>query len=66
MKTLEFETEVQENETLKLPYRIARRLSAGERVHVVLLSKEDDDWQTLSANQFLAEYNESDAVYDRL
>ena len=68
MKTLEFETEVSEEHTLKIPPDLAQQVGVHQSVHVILLvgNGDDQDWKRLTAEQFLKGYSDSDAIYDKL
>ena len=68
MKTLEFETEVSEEHTLKIPPDLAQQVGVHQSVHVILLVDNEDDqgWKRLTAEQFLKGYSDSDAIYDKL
>jgi formate dehydrogenase assembly factor FdhD len=69
MKAIEFQTRLTSDRTLTVPEEIARKLSAGQLVRIIMLipeSAEDLDWAHLTAEQFLKGYEESDAVYDDL
>ena len=69
MKTLEFDAQISPDSTLKVPGAFATQIEADQPVHVVLLvreSGEDQDWSRLTAEQFLKDYADSDAIYDDL
>ncbi len=66
MKTLEFEAEVLEHELLKLPDEIAQQLVAGDKVRLLLLGDDEEEWRTLAAARFINGYDEADAIYDEL
>ena len=68
MKTLEFETEVSEEHTLKIPPNLAQQVDVHQPVRVILLVGDGDDqgWKRLVAEQFLKGYSDSDAIYDKL
>jgi hypothetical protein len=67
MKTLEFDARVNEDSTLTLPPEIAAEVPEERAVRVILLvpdSPEGDEWEQLTAEQFLEGYADSDAIYD--
>ena len=69
MKTLEFDAQISPDSTLKVPGAFATQIEADQPVHVVLLvpeSGQDQDWSRLTAEQFLKDYADSDAIYDDL
>jgi len=68
MKTLEFETEVSEEHTLKIPPYLAQQVEVRQPVRVILLVGDGDeqDWRRLAAEQFLKGYSDSDTIYDKL
>ncbi len=69
MKTLEFDAKISPDSTLKVPGALATQIEADQPVHVVLLVPEpgeDQDWSRLTAEQFLKDYADSDAIYDDL
>ncbi len=68
MKALEFETTVAEDQTLVLPQEAADEVEPGMTLRVLLLipDRPKGEWDQLSAQQFLAGYAESDAIYDEL
>ena len=54
---------------LKLPADIAAQISGDDQVRVVLLvgdDQEDEDWNRLTAEQFLAGYSSGDGIYDNV
>jgi hypothetical protein len=67
MKALEFETTLSTDSKLTVPENLALQIPKEEAVRVIVLLPESDgdaDWQRLAAEQFLAGYSESDAIYD--
>ena len=69
MKAVEFLTQVGANNALEVPPEVAAQLPRGQSVRVIVLmpeTDEDQEWSRLTAEQFLAGYDESDAIYDRL
>jgi hypothetical protein len=68
MKAIEFQTRVNQDQTLTVPPDVAFLLPKGEIVRVLVLLKESDedtDWRNLTMDQFLEGYAESDAIYDQ-
>ena len=69
-KALEFEAHLEPDRTLRVPEDVAKQLTPGQRVWVILLperlGKDDAAWGRLAVEQFLKGYAESDAIYDEL
>jgi hypothetical protein len=69
MKALEFEAQLNPDQTLSVPQAVAAQIPQGERVRVLVLVSEpteDEAWQRLTTEQFFKGYAESDAIYDQL
>lgn len=69
MKVLEFETQMPEDGTLRVPPDIAAQIPRDDAVRVVLVvgdSAEDEDWRRLTANRFFKGYAQGDDIYDAL
>ena len=69
MKALEFEAQLNPDQTLSVPQAVAAQLPQGERVRVLVLVdelSEDEAWQRLATEQFFKGYAESDSIYDEL
>ena len=69
MKQFEFESQLGQNATIKIPTECATQIPTGQPVHVILLLPETDDervWRDFAAEQFVQGYAESDAIYDQL
>ena len=67
MNAIGFRSQVGEDLNLKIPDDIAAQLSVGQEVRVILMVRDDDDeqaWAAFTAEQFLAGYDPSDAIYD--
>jgi hypothetical protein len=65
----EFQARFNPDGTLNLPEEIARRLTPGQNVRVLVLVQEpaeEELWQGLSTEPFLAGFVEADAIADRL
>ena len=69
MKTLEFEAPLTPDSTLTVPSEIASQVDRERPVRVILVQADDDDgpeWAEHAADQFLAGYDDGDAIYDDL
>ena len=72
MKTLEFEAPLNADGTLPVPAEIAAQVDPQRPVRVILVqrdptgSDEDAEWAHHAAEQFLAGYDDGDAIYDDL
>ena len=68
MKTLEFEAPLGLDRTLEVPPEIAAQVDRKRPVRVILVQPEDEDieWARGAAEQFLAGFDEGDAIYDDL
>jgi hypothetical protein len=69
MKALEFQASLSAEGTLPVPTEIATQLEHDRPIRVILLvpeGDEDEEWERLSAEEFLHGYAESDAIYDNL
>jgi hypothetical protein len=69
MKTIEFESRLNPDGTLRVPEDVIAQVPPGEPVRVVLVvgdPNEDQEWTRLAAAQFLKGYAESDGIYDQL
>jgi len=69
MKAFEMPLKVGQNGELKVPESISKQLTPGQSVRLLLLVEEDSEskaWSRLGAEQFLAGYDEADAIYDTL
>jgi hypothetical protein len=72
MKAYEFPTKVAADGRLELPESLLKQLPSNQEVRVILLVSEPEDreehaaWSRLTGEQFLAGYNEVDAIYDQV
>jgi hypothetical protein len=69
MKAVEFQSELNPNQTLSVPVSVADRIPPGQTVRVLVLipeGSEDQDWEQLTAMEFAQGYADSDAIYDQL
>jgi hypothetical protein len=68
MKAIEFQAQLNEDQTLAVPAAVAGSIPAGQMVRVLILIPEDDadrDWEQLAAAEFGQGYVDSDAIYDQ-
>ena len=68
MKTIEFETELTGEGSLRIPESVAASLpSSGKATVVVCINIDpgDQEWRQASYEQFLRDDSEEDAVYDK-
>jgi hypothetical protein len=70
MTTLDFETSLGANGTLKVPDDVALQLKALPSFRVIVLVPESDEdeqaWRHLGIEQFVKGYADSDSIYDDL
>ncbi len=74
MKTLEFDIDLNGNNTLFLPDKIAAALQNEKKAHVIIIPSSQQDeakhenelWTRLGAYSFFKDDNEEDSVYDNL
>jgi hypothetical protein len=68
MKAVEFESQLNPDQTLAIPASVAGSIPIGQTVRVLILIPEDDDgsWEQLAATEFGQGYADSDAIYDQL
>ena len=67
MKHFEFQTYVNDDETVKIPAEFAAQIERDRPVHVVVLVPDRSaglQWAELTAEQFLQGYADTDAIYD--
>ncbi len=68
MKAIEFQTQLNPDQTLAVPTGVARSIPAGQPVRVLLLiaeSESDEEWEKLAAVDFGQGYADNDAIYDQ-
>ena len=71
MKAFELSAKLTPDGNLELPEAVRKLLPAGKPARVIVLvpdaadADEQSAWDQLTAQQFLAGYAETDAVYDR-
>ena len=66
MKAIEFSARISDNK-IEVPDIYKNKLDNKGKLRVIILIDEKEDekeWKTLSANQFLKGYGDSDAIYD--
>jgi hypothetical protein len=69
MKTVEFQSELGPDDTLRVPLDVLQRIPRGQTVRVLVLVAEDADdqaWEQLTAAEFGMGYADGDAIYDEL
>lgn len=72
MKAYEFPTKLKSDGKLELPDKILKLIPSDQTVRVIILVSEATDieelmaWNKITAEQFLAGYNEADSIYDRI
>lgn len=70
MKAYEIPAKVAADGTLEVPRNFVSQLPRDRDVRIIVLVSESDDsdteWSRLTAEQFLAGYDDADAVYDEL
>lgn len=72
MKAIEFQTKIRPDGKIDVPDTFFKKLQHAQMVRVIVLISEPRDirleeqaWKRLTAEQFLAGYGNSDAVYDQ-
>ena len=68
MKAVEFKARMK-NKSIRIPDNLSSELSDNKDIRVILLleeveNQEEKDFRTLSQNQFLSGYSDSDSIYD--
>jgi hypothetical protein len=72
VKAYEFPTKLKSDGKLELPDTILKLIPNNQTVRVIILVSETTDaeelaaWNKITAEQFLAGYNEADSIYDRM
>ncbi|XWK87455.1 MAG: hypothetical protein U7127_25185 [Phormidium sp.] len=77
MKTYEFTVKVTNEGKVNFPEEILKQLPTNQELKVVVLvneptdlvvdeAEENADWSRLAAEQFFADYNEEDTIYDEV
>ena len=69
MRAIEFQAEVNPDQTLTVPASVMGAVPVGRPLRVLLLVPEDEtdqEWENLAAEAFGRGYSDSDAIYDQL
>ena len=69
MKAVEFQAQVNRDQTLMVPASVMGAIPVGLAVRVLILVPESDadqEWETLAAEAFGQGYADTDAIYDQL
>ncbi len=64
MKTFEFQSRLGPQGTLEVPEDLVSQVGRDQALRVIVVVDADADWRRLTAEQFLAGYSDSDAIYD--
>jgi hypothetical protein len=72
VKVYDFPAKIGPQGSLELPKALIKLLADEDTVRVIIVvneateSEEDADWSRFAADQFLAQYDDADAIYDNL
>ncbi len=68
MRAYEFTATITPDGKVDIPVSVSELLPPGRPVRLIVLVSDEDEqaWQRLTANQFLAGYNGADAIYDEI
>jgi hypothetical protein len=69
MKAIEFQAELNPDQTLTVPPSVRCSIPVGQTVRVLILFPEnetDPEWEQLAAEDFGQGYADTDAIYDQL
>ena len=69
MKAVEFQSQLNPDQTLTVPASVVGDIPIGQMVRVLVLLAENDtdpEWEQLTAEEFGQGYADTDAVYDQL
>jgi len=69
MKAVEFQSQVNSDQTLTIPRSVMDAVPIGQTVRVLILFPENDndrEWEQLAAEEFGRGYADTDALYDSL
>ncbi len=72
MRAYEIPAQVTSEGKIELPESLLKHLPREQPVRIIILvnepidQSEDDAWNILAAEQFLAGYSEADSIYDKL
>ncbi len=68
MKAIEFQSQLNSDQTLTIPPAMRGALPIGQTVRVLILVPEgepDQEWEMLAAEEFGQGYVDTDAIYDQ-
>jgi hypothetical protein len=69
MKAVEFQSQINSDQTLTIPPSVMNAIPVGQPVRVLILFPEnnnDREWEQLAAEEFGRGYADTDALYDSL
>lgn len=68
MRAYEFTATITPDGKVDIPVSVSELLPPGRPVRLIVLVSDEDEqaWQRLTADQFLAGHNEADAIYDEI
>jgi len=69
MKAVEFQSQLNSDQTLTVPSSVMGAIPIGQMVRVLMLFPESDtdrEWEHLAAGEFGQGHADTDALYDRL
>jgi len=69
MKAVEFQSQLNPDQTLSVPPSVIGAIPIGQTVRVLILLPESDtdrEWEQLAAEEFGQGYADTDALYDQL
>jgi hypothetical protein len=69
MKAIEFQSQLNPDQTLTIPTSVRGDIPIGQTVRVLILFPESDtdrEWEQCAADEFGREYADTDAIYDQL
>jgi hypothetical protein len=69
MKAVEFQSQVNPDQTLTVPASVMGAIPVGRAVRVLILVPEnetDQEWEYMAAEAFGQGYADADAIYDKL
>ena len=69
MKAIEFQSQLNPDQTLTVPTSVVGAIPIGQTVRVLILFPESDpdrEWEQQAAEEFGQGYADADAIYDQL
>ncbi|MEX2304059.1 MAG: hypothetical protein WD733_24150 [Bryobacterales bacterium] len=74
MKAIEFQANLNADDSLGVPKEVASQLPREKKLQVIVLvpdtaetdEADDSDWPAIAREQFLAGYSDGDSIYDSL